>query len=499
MIEIASTAAVLGASNATVGLAKSASGAMAAARRRFRLLGTFDPELFTLNIEAASTSDVDVVGLSAKDVRDIEQFLSSPQMEPVLAVFAIAKLAQPDDRRELALTQYRELFENEAQQWLADSGGRWKPKIGLIIERIDALYNGTLPGVSTAIDGLEIKEFMDFVHAPALSGITTTSYLDRIVSIATDVAGLADAVKVSTRIAEAIGAVDYQPIATHTDIDDPSKFLDLYVKRSFVDNDDGSPLEQESLSPSTKPFRHVLMGNPGAGKTTFVKHFKKTVSDSTRVPVVEIVCRTYAKKAWDMSLTQHVVDLINTDHSIRLTVNDVETMLLLGRMCLVFDGLDEVTDQSKRITLITRINSIACQYPMCSMLVTTRILGYNRTQLPRDLFSHIRLDEFDEYQFSEYCRRWFDSRHRPDLLASFESESESVKDLRYNPLMLSLLCALYREHGAIPTDRRGVYHQCADLLFRRWDNHRQIEHYEAMPKSVDRLMQEIAYFVYKST
>lgn len=113
MIEPAIAATVVGASNATVGLGKSAASGITALRRRFRLLGTFTPELLALNADEASTTDTDVIGLSATDVRDIEQFLASPQMKPVLAIFAIAKLAHPDDLRELALTRYRKLFENE--------------------------------------------------------------------------------------------------------------------------------------------------------------------------------------------------------------------------------------------------------------------------------------------------------------------------------------------------------------------------------------------------
>lgn len=497
VIEPTIAATAIGASNATVGLSKSAVGGFAALRRRFRLLGTFAPELLVLNVEQASTTDADVIALSADDVRDVEQFLSSPQMEPVLAIFAVAKLSQPENLRDVALTRYRELFDNEAQKWVVETGGGWRSKTGAIIDRIDALYNGTLSGVSSTIDADELDEFINFVHAPALSGISAPSYLDRVVSIATDIGELAEVLGRSARVAEAIGAIDYQPIASHTDIDEPSKFLDLYVERSFVDDADGTPLAQESLSPTTNPFRHVLMGNPGAGKTTFVQHFKKTTSSSTLVPVVEITCRTYAKSAWEHSLTQHIVDRVNNEYAIRLTVDDVESMLLLGRMSVIFDGLDEVTDQSKRNTLVSRINSIACQYPVSSILVTTRILGYNRARLPSRLFTHIRLDEFDSQQISDYCGRWFNARKKPELIASFESESESVDDLRKNPLMLSLLCALYREHGAIPTDRRGVYHECADLLFRRWDSHRQIEHHEAMPKSAHRLMQEIANFVYK--
>jgi predicted NACHT family NTPase len=36
------------------------------------------------------------------------------------------------------------------------------------------------------------------------------------------------------------------------------------------------------------------------------------------------------------------------------------------------------------------------------------------------------------------------------------------------------MCILYRGEGSLPRDRAGVYAQCANLLFRRWDARRRI-------------------------
>ena len=48
---------------------------------------------------------------------------------------------------------------------------------------------------------------------------------------------------------------------------------------------------------------------------------------------------------------------------------------------------------------------------------------------------------------------------------AFISESASVADLRSNPLMLALLCILYRGAGSLPRNRTEVYEQCASMLY----------------------------------
>lgn len=60
------------------------------------------------------------------------------------------------------------------------------------------------------------------------------------------------------------------------------------------------------------------------------------------------------------------------------------------------------------------------------------------------------------------------------LASTFLDESAAVPDLRANPLMLSLMCILYRGEGSLPRNRAEVYEQCSTLLFRKWDARRRI-------------------------
>ena len=57
---------------------------------------------------------------------------------------------------------------------------------------------------------------------------------------------------------------------------------------------------------------------------------------------------------------------------------------------------------------------------------------------------------------------------------AFLAESANVPDLRANPLLLSLMCILYRGAGSLPSDRAGVYSKCAELLLRKWDEQRDL-------------------------
>ncbi|MEE2057781.1 NACHT domain-containing protein [Rhodococcus artemisiae] len=496
MVDPGSAAVAIGAANAGTSLAMNVGKGLGAMRRGFQLLGTFEPGWLSLRPD----SDFH---LSAGDVEDIEKFLSSTQMEPVLAFLLISELSKSSPNRGQALATFETVFDNEADRWLAASGGKWKKRKEDVRMRLRSLYDNSLGFHSECISSDDLDGYEHFINSPILNGAGKSSnsgrHLERLVELMKDLSSLTRAVGISRDLARTISSVQHQPIINHTELDSSSDFESLYIRRNFVSDEDHQVFAADDLNPSSSPFRAVVMGDPGAGKTTFVQHFKKEISGmDSGVPVVEIVCRHYAKMEWDKSIITHAVESINADHSMRLSAQDFESILLLGRVCLVFDGLDEITERTRRSEMITRIESIASQYPVCSILVTTRLLGYDRAPLPAILFSHLRLDQFDGHQFEEYCERWFGQRGRNDLVESFIRDSESVSDLRYNPLMLSLMCALYREHGSLPTDRRGVYQRCADLLFRRWDDHRQIEQPGAMPQYAERLMQEIARWVYTS-
>lgn len=496
MIDPGSAAVAVGAANASTTLAKTTHGAFKTARRHFRLLGTYDPSWLSLELKSG-----DIAEFTATETSDIQEFLSSSSMSPVLAFYAISKLSPDGPEKTRALSIAEGTFRNEVNKWTANNESKWGDRSAKIWVFLSDLYDGTLDNeLFSEVPDNEIEIFSNFISSPILSSTKNTirgHYLTRLINLTSTLSDLTHAIDLSSHIAQLINEVDHQPIISHTEIDGKTDFNTLYVRRHFVRTDDESEVTEASLSPSENPFRFVLMGDPGAGKSTFVKHFRKSAAcTETAIPVIEIVCRHYAKVAWNSSITSHAAQSISTDHSINISDTEIQNILLLGRVCLVFDGLDEITEPAKRAEMATRIQSLSIQYPVASLLVTTRVLGYERAPLSKSVFDHIRLHQFDNDQVYDYAVRWFTSRDRIDLIDSFIQDSTSVPDLRCNPLLLSLLCALYREHGALPTERRGIYNQCAELLFRRWDGHRQIANSGAMPNFANRLMLEIARWVY---
>jgi len=80
----------------------------------------------------------------------------------------------------------------------------------------------------------------------------------------------------------------------------------------------------------------------------------------------------------------------------------------------------------------------------------------------------------------DYVTKWFAAdtelteHQRVDKVQAFLKESSAVPDLRTNPLMLALMCNIYRGENYIPRNRPDVYEKCAVMLFEKWDKSRGI-------------------------
>ena len=85
---------------------------------------------------------------------------------------------------------------------------------------------------------------------------------------------------------------------------------------------------------------------------------------------------------------------------------------------------------------------------------------------------------------------------RTTKAASFFSESRIVADLCTNPLMLALMCNIYRGESYIPTNRPDVYEKCAVMLFERWDKGRGIRVTLPIEAHIRPAMMHLAHWIY---
>ncbi|GAA4035697.1 hypothetical protein GCM10023063_20380 [Arthrobacter methylotrophus] len=498
MEPLATAAATVSIASGTSTLLQTGTKGVRSAYRRARLSGTIDQKWLKLSALSGGERM-----LSAAQVSDIHAFLESDPVKPILSLLALGTvLSEAEDVVEGARTA----FLNECKRWNIQGGQKWVKSGDALFASIAALFRGSLPDSSHSPELQdEIEAYSEFLATPLRlkeNEGANRAYIGRLLALTGDLGTLQKTAELSVNLADSIRAGEQDPIIGHAEVDSQVSFDDLYVSRDFVGVSTDSIEDSGGLVSSGAPFRVLIMGSPGAGKSTFVKFLTAGLANPQMrnpvLPSVVLKCRDYARDGFTNSLVGYASKQLSAEH-LPVKESALEALLLTGKIAVVFDGLDEITDLPRRQDMVKRIHRLTAQFPSASILVTTREVGYVNAPLNAKVFRSVRLQEFSDDQIEEYCTRWFGKNKRDNLVDHFLAESEAVSDLRANPLLLSLLCILYRDSGAIPANRRGIYRECAQLLFHKWDAHRQIRHFEVLPDYMDRLMEEIARWIYNSS
>jgi hypothetical protein len=291
---------------------------------------------------------------------------------------------------------------------------------------------------------------------------------------------------------------------------------DVYVAPNFLpargrDASEGAPIDYAEFISGIR--RAVVLGDPGGGKSTFTEKLcydlitrrqEKLIAGRELTPVL-VVLREYGaeKAAHGCSILEYIERKAESIYQIPPPPPGAFNYLLLnGRVLVVFDGLDELLDTSRRREISGDIESFCNYYSSVPILITSREVGYEQAPLDPGKFEVFRLDAFDDYQVAEYAANWFaadadlteDERERKT--AGFIEESRVAPDLRSNPLMLALMCNIYRRENHIPKNKPEVYRKCAEMLFERWDRDRGIEVTLRAEAHIRPAMMYLAHWVY---
>jgi hypothetical protein len=247
--------------------------------------------------------------------------------------------------------------------------------------------------------------------------------------------------------------------------------------------------------------RTVLLGDPGGGKSTASNLFAWRAAAEVSGPVpFLVVLRTYADQK--ESIREHIEASLSTYYQCPAPPDAVEGLLLSGKALIIFDGLDELIDTSRRRGVTDRVELFCAKYPLVRVLVTSRRVGYEQAAMDQEVFEVHQLAQFSGEDVKSYVRNWF--QHVDDSsdevaeakAKSFVTESSAVPDLRRNPLMLALMCIIYRGQNWIPRNRPDMYEHCARLLFEKWDSSRHIYVELKASAHVDGAVKRLAYWMF---
>jgi hypothetical protein len=155
-----------------------------------------------------------------------------------------------------------------------------------------------------------------------------------------------------------------------------------------------------------------------------------------------------------------------------------EASLRMGEAVVLFDGLDEVGNESTRHAVASSIRMFQADYPDCRVWVTSRIYGYTDTvRLPKP-FLHFHIGRLSDPQIDSFVGRWYglqiaahpqEAAEQTASLQAAVRHTPSVRRLAGNPLLLTLMAFIHQGIRRLPRDRGELYEKCIEMLLKTWE------------------------------
>jgi len=219
----------------------------------------------------------------------------------------------------------------------------------------------------------------------------------------------------------------------------------------------------------------MVLGKPGAGKTTFMKRLATLCNhgefQAGRVPVF-VTLKEFAEAKGQPDLQTYIGPQLAA-----CGVEDTEALVQIlgaGRSLILLDGLDEVqeTDHDR---ILQEIKAFTGQYRDCQFVMTCRIAAWG---YKFEKFTDVEIADFDDEQIAEFAAKWFKSKGVPEKAKNFTqrlNENEQIRELANSPLLLTLLCLIFEERDDFLPNRAELYEEGIRLLLKKWDADREIK------------------------
>lgn len=265
---------------------------------------------------------------------------------------------------------------------------------------------------------------------------------------------------------------------------DITELTESYDIENFDRFNFGQVKEKISGKDAVSKYRKLfILGKPGAGKTTFLKHLviqcSRGLFQGDLVPFF-ITLKEFAETEDRPNLFDYLY-LCPPQYLVTKGIDStaLQKILLQGKALICLDGLDEVlAADSKRV--IKKIETLVHKYPNNQYLMTCRIAAkeYTFTQ-----FTEVEIADFDREQISIFAANWFKNKPiKPETFLSRIENDKPIQELASNPLLLTLLCLVFEESGSFPGNRAALYKEGIDALLKKWDAKRGIQRDEIYQK-----------------
>ena len=262
-----------------------------------------------------------------------------------------------------------------------------------------------------------------------------------------------------------------------------AELLKIYVSDDFERPGLGRISEDRvlGLEAVKQHSKLMVLGKPGAGKTTFLKHIAMQCSlgefQSNRVPLF-ITLKDFAETEQQPSLLKYISGEFATYGVTDSAVT--EQLLNHGKALVLLDGLDEVrkTDEER---VLQEIRNFAAKFHDNNFVITCRIAA--RDYILEE-FTEVEVADFDDEQIATFATKWFVDKDpiKGKKIIKKLKENHPIRELATSPLLLTLVCLMFEELAEFPSNRTELYKEGLDILLKKWDGKRNIEREQAYKK-----------------
>jgi formylglycine-generating enzyme required for sulfatase activity len=240
----------------------------------------------------------------------------------------------------------------------------------------------------------------------------------------------------------------------------------------------------------------VLLGDPGSGKTTFLKSLALSLAIGgsgnrelgNLLPVlIPLSAYANASARRDVSLGRFLSRYFEEGEFSSPLAGLFERKLAAGEILFLLDGLDEVRERRRRGLVVHQVEDFYRGHRAAGnkFVLTSRVVGYREVRPSAEGLAEATLVDFDDEEITSFVERWTAAiekaavgetrrareeagREREEMLAAVAT-NPGVRSLAANPLLLTILALMKRQGKILPERRVELYERCIQTLIRDWN------------------------------
>jgi ribosome biogenesis GTPase A len=332
-----------------------------------------------------------------------------------------------------------------------------------------------------ALDGKKVKQAID-----AASRQYAQNYTERHAIL--KVLGMREPVSLES-VYTAVQFLDDSAIRSFESVEGLERVYRQGKQRSFQPED---CQKQEGLKVANDKQYLMVLGGPGAGKSTFLQRMGlealKGKQGKFQHACIPVFIELKKFNTGEINIEKEIAEEFRIcgfpSHE-----EFTATALEQGKLLILLDGLDEVPTERMNEAIV-QIQNFVDLHDQNRFITSCRVAAY-RHNFRR--FSDVAMADFDDAQIEKFISNWFRSEPQTgqDCWKKLNNEEhKSAKELTQTPLLLTLVCLLYQRSRKLPTNRATLYERALRVLLEEWAAEKGIPH-EDLYKGLDTKRKEM--------